>query len=491
MIVRTALLPMSGSGLKTSDLSLLPSSAIGGDTETFPVSRALQAPPIVCLQFGETNGSHEVLPTKKVRDGIAHMFHKEREQIWFQNGPFDWACMLEWYPEFAPLIWAALMEGRLNDTMYLQRMAQIARGEMGGALGLDMITLQWGIKPPNKEIIAELDGVQYDVRTSYGLWYGADVIPGLWYEYADYDGEVMLPLAARMWNRLCVPSRPGAMPMVDPKSMQEVLRTYFGLHLARVWGLKVDVSAVGGLERAARAALGRLQDAARINGFLKPVPATRADVAAGKGGPAICPAKWERPPAAADKLPAWQRRQAKHADCQGCRRQALDDARQLKWSRDTHAIKAAVDAAYEGQPPLTEKTKKKVKQPDGTVKIVMSGGGNIATARHVLEDSHNEELTSWSEYNEWGTLMSKDMPIFRRGVVHTRISITNNTRLASSDPNVLNFRRNSFWVGVCPNEACGYEMTLDQGELKKGTETIVLCPMCEVEVTAEDDNATT
>jgi hypothetical protein len=465
---------------------VLPSSAIGGDTETFPVSRALQAPPIVTLQWGDTSGAHTVCTTRQVRDGIAHMFHRDREQIWWHNCPFDLACILEWYPEFTGLVWSALMEGRVFDTMYLQRLAQIARGEMGGGLGLDMVAMQYGIRPPTKEIEAthpDYPGQVFDVRTSLGLWYMADSIPEPWYGYADYDGEVMLPLASRMWNRLCVPPRPGAMPLVDPKSLTEVIRTYFGLHLARVWGLKVDTTTVGGLERAARAALARLQDAARMNGFLKPVAATKADIEAGKGGPVMCPAKWERPSAKADAkaLAAFARRQAKHADCQGCRRQVLDDGKQPVFSKDTHMIKAAVVTAYEGKPPLTEKTKHKL--PDG--KVVMRGGGNVATSRHVLEDSHNEELTTWSEYNEWGTLMAKDMPIFARGVVHTRIGMANTGRPTSSDPNILNFRRNSFWVGTCPNPECGYEMTLDPGELKTGTETLVLCPMCEAEVTEE------
>jgi hypothetical protein len=151
----------------------LPTSAIGGDTETFPISRAMQAPPIVTLQWGDTSGAHTVCTTRQVRDGIAHMFHREREQIWFHNGVFDIAVMLEWYPEFTGLIWAALMEGRVFDTMYLQRLAQIARGEMGGGLGLDMVAMQYGIRPPTKEILAEhpdYPGQVFDVRTSSGTW---------------------------------------------------------------------------------------------------------------------------------------------------------------------------------------------------------------------------------------------------------------------------------------------------------------------------------
>jgi hypothetical protein len=219
----------------------------------------------------------------------------------------------------------------------------------------------------------------------------------------------------------------------------------------------------------------RLQDVAQINGFLKPARPDRKKGTT-KSTSAFCPVRYEsRPTEAGKKQDAWDRRAAKHARCAGCQFQAIDPATgELVWSKDTKALKAAVTRAYEGKPPLTEKKKDKATGR-------MKGGGQIATARHVLQDSGNEELEAWSQYNEFGALMSKDMKIFAQGLVHTNWSVTNNLRPISSGPNILNFRRNSFYFGTCPNPDCGFEMTLDPDQLKKNGSKPIPCPACEME----------
>lgn len=474
-----------------TDLHVLHPTAIGGDTETWAIAnRALQAPPIVCAQWGLIDGSHNVEVTRRCRETLAWMFSREHEQIWFHNAPFDLCAVLEWYPELTDLVWQALQDGRVLDTMYLQRLAQIASGVFGGPLGLDMVALQYGVRPPNKNIwTPHPDDPRYnpdapltfdvqgpglvDVRTSFGLWYEQDVIPEPWYGYADYDGEVMLPLAARMVSRWCIP-RPGATyPLVRLEDLANTVRTYFGLGLGRTYGLLVDQSKVGGLEAAARAAMTRLQDAARINGFLKPKFARRkeaaASAAAGHPPERVCPVRWESRPTDEKKAEVWDRRSARHANCPGCKEQLRDPATGgLVWSKDTKAIAAAVSRAYEGKPPLTEAKKDK---KTGKKK----GGGRIATSRHVLQDSQNEELERWSEYNEWATLTAKDFPIFRRGVVHSRIGIANTLRPTASDPNTLNFRRDSFYVATCAG--CGYEETINAKAYKKSV--VLPCPVCD------------
>lgn len=502
-----------------SAMALLPRDALGADSETFAIGeRALQAPPMVCLQIGDTAGSHDVLITRRCRDGLYHLFDRQRSQIWFHNGPFDIAVALEWYaePELIELIWTALLEGRVFDTMYLQRMVQIARGDIGGPLGLDAVTQHYGVRPPSKHIEATvpaghpsgLGGTAVDVRTSFGLWYGAESIPEPWYGYADYDGEVMLPLVARMVERHCTPKptapgRPAAYPLVRLEDLAQTVQTYVGHHLWRTYGLKVNPAAVADLGAAARAAMLRLQDAARTNGFLKPSligstkpanPARRpadpkkaatwdkreakkaahaAARVAGRPETRVCPVRNEsRPAESGKKQDAWDRRAAKHTSCQGCKTQLMAADGALQWSKDTRALKAAVTSAYEGHPPLTEpkKDKKTGKR---------TGGGQIAISRHVLQDSQNHELEAWSQYNEYAALLAKDMPIFARGVVHTRIGIANTLRITSSDPNTLNFRRNSFYFATCPS--CGHEVSVDgdtAAKVKKG-KLVLACPGCE------------
>jgi hypothetical protein len=496
-------------------MALLPRDAIGGDTETFAIGdRALQAPPVVCLQYGTVDGAHHVVPTRKLRDVIAMVFDPSRSQIWFHNGPFDIGVLLEWYPELSHLIWGALERGAVLDTMYLQRMVQIARGDIGGPLGLDAVAQQYGIRPPSKLIEATVPdwhpthaGAKVDVRTSFGLWYMADEIPDPWFGYADYDGEVMLPLAARMVERHCTPKTPGGPVTVRLEDLAQTVQTYVGHHLWRTYGLKVNPAAVADLGAAARAAMARLQDAARTNGFLKPQyapastrpadpakrptdpkkaakwdkrEATKADHAAaltaGHRPAQVCPVRWESRPdpdkAPEKKVAAWDRRAVKHKGCPGCKTQLLDATGAPQWKKDTRALKAAVSVAYEGNPPRTEPKKDKK-----TGK--MKGGGEIATSRHVLQDSQNHELESWAQYNEYVTLLSKDMAIFARGVVHTRIGIANTLRITSSDPNTLNFRRTSFYFAACPT--CEHEVSLDPetaAKVKKG-KVVMQCPHCE------------
>lgn len=466
-----------------SAMALLPRDALGADSESFLIGdRALQAPPTVCLQFGDVSGAHDVLVTRKVREGLYHLFDRQRSQLWGHNFPFDIACFLEWYPEpeLVALIWDALLEGRVLDTMFLMRMAQIARGDIGGPLGLDAVAQMHGIRPPTKLITATVPadysggiaapGALVDVRTSFGLWYGAESIPDPWYSYADYDGEVMLPLASRMVERYCMPApgRGAGSVLVRLEDLGMVVRNYVGHHLWRTYGLKVNPRAVSDLATAARAALVRLQDAARINGFLRP---RRANTKKGETPHATVKFCNKQDSKSA-------RVRAQHAGCKGCVAQGADASGALVWQKDTKALMRAVTAAYDGHPPKTEPKKDKK-----TGKL--RGGGKVAISRHVLQDSQNHELEAWGQYNEYVTLMAKDMAIFARGVVHTRIGIANTLRITSADPNTLNFRRNSFYFATCPTEGCGYELSVDNDtatKVKKG-KLVLRCPHCEPETT--------
>ena len=483
--------------------------AIGADTETFRFDRGLMAPPIVCCQWGKTDGTHAVEVTARVRDALAWML--EAPQLWWHNGAFDGACIVEWYPELAPKLWACLDSGAWLDTMVLQRMIQIAQGQLGGPLALDMVALQYGLPPPDKHILATLDGAEYDVRTSFHLFYGADAIPDPWHSYADYDGIIMLPLAKRQTERWCMPTNP-ANPYSAPVNLDAlafVTRFYFGLNLGRVWGLRVDSRNTDLLAAAAQSAMARLKEVAIQNGYLKPVKATRLEAARGLvATEKHCPVKLERRPKNAAKVPAWERRQAKHNNCPGCQLQATEAAVAIRkekdrakraerapvldtdalvpaaadptdaaWSLDVATLEEAITVAYGGAPPITEPKKGK----DGK----KTGGGTIARSRDALQDSGDESLMAFAEYGEWAALINKDLELLKEQIVHTSFNITNNMRPASYAPNILNFRRKGFMIAVCPRPQCGYEMAVDPKTYVKDKTTgqypILLCPACEVE----------
>ncbi len=484
---------------------------IGGDTETFPFDRGDMAPIIVCAQWGLPDGSHGVEITRNCEEALAWML--EHDQIWFHNGVgFDAACIIRSYPRLAAMVWAAFERGSFLDTMYLQRLGQIATGLSGGPLALDLVCQAWGIPPPTKVQEATVPaghpraGEVVDVRTSFSLWHNAETIPDPWYTYADYDGIVQPILAGRQVEKWCVP-KPGAKyPTVRLEDLAQVCRTYFGLNLARVYGLRVDTTNVAALANAAHNAIKRLREAAITNGFLKPAAATRKEVVSGYAAPVpFCAVKAEHPPAKFKDDKArerWEAKQAKHATCRGCKPQATDaamtnrkriaahkkdpeapgglvlvapgDAPDPAWKLDTKTLCVAITEAYEGKPPLTEPKRDKV-----TGK--MKGGGSIARSRDVLQDSGNEELTSWSAYNEWSAVVNKDLVMFERSPIHAGIGVTNNLRPSSFNPNVLNLRRDGFLIATCPNPECGYEVQLDKEEfaaLKKSGRPMA-CPACE------------
>jgi hypothetical protein len=490
---------------------------IGGDTETFAFDRAYMAPTIVCVQWGLPDGSHAVEGTKDAEDTLAWMLG-EHDQSWWHNGiGFDAPAIIASFPRIAHLVWAAFERGAFLDTMYLQRMIQIARGDIGGPLALDLVCQQWGIPPPTKVQEAAVPaghpraGEVVDVRTSFDLWYGADEIPDPWHSYADYDGIVQPKLAARQVEKYCTPKSPGAPVMVRLEDLAQVCRTYFGLNLARVYGLRVDTTNVTTLANAAHNAIGRLREAAITNGFLKPAEATRKEIVSGyatekKFCPvrdALTPAKFKTDAART----TWEKQKAKHANCSGCKVQATDaalvnrkrrdkhkedpaanalvlvsvaDAPDPAWKLDTAVLSATITEAYDGKPPLTEPKKDKA-----TGK--MTGGGSIARSRDVLQDSGNEELESWSAYNEWSAVVHKDLVMFEQSPIHAGIGVTNNLRPSSVNPNVLNLRRDGFIIATCPNPECGYETQLDKAEygaLKKSGRPLP-CPACE-----ESDSAT-
>jgi hypothetical protein len=411
-------------------------STIAYDTETFPFARGLQSPPIVCVQWATSPEQHAVEVTRDAEEALAWIF--EHDEIWAHHGAYDACCTIEWYPRLREKVFAAYKDGRVLDTMLFERVIEIGTGQGRGPLGLDFVAGKWGVPEPTKAVEAthpDYPGQTFDVRRSFDLFYYADEIPEPWYSYADYDSVACLEIARRQCARFGWTRPAGAKPLVSRDDLAQMARVAFSWQLQRNYGLKINPDAVGELERAADAAVGRLREAALLNGFIRPK---------------LCGRGSFKSPV---RLPNGE----------------------IKYVLDTKVLKAAIADAYGGAPPMTPPKRSK----DGGAK--KAGGGNISRSRDTLQDSGEPKLEAWSEYNEWATLRAKDLKLFREeAVVHTRLGLTNTLRPTSSSPNVLNFRRNSFYVAHCP--ACGYETTLEiklVTSLKPGEQ--VPCPHCDKE----------
>ena len=500
-----------------SSLLNLHPTAIAPDCETFYFDRARMSPPIVCWQWAKADLNNvgkiisAVVPTKQCEEAIAWTFSREHEQIWFHNGPFDVCCVLEWYPRLRDLVRQAFLDGRIQDTMLLLRLAQIARGQIGGRLGLDAACEAEGIPPPQKAIEAthpDYPGVVFDVRTSFGLWYNAPAIPDPWHSYADYDGVATLRLAGRYVGRFMVPPKGKEHPLVTKPALDWLIRRTWGLHLESVYGLRVNPDKVTVLLDAARGTLKELRTAAAANEFIYRKAATKREIDAGavvRGEDGVfCPVAVERRPRKSppgfdavweewldanaedpetlrtykdrpvcpdaeyeQELSRWVKRRVKHLDCPGCKIQKLNDDGQPAWCINQANVKEAVVRAYDGNPPLTEAKKQK----DGS----FSGGGNISISKGTLEDSGDHDLEEFGAYREAAKVLNTDRKIFASSPVHPRHGIANTGRPTASNPNTLNFRRGGWLALQC--ESCGFSKAVELNQTNK--KTVHLCPVCE------------
>lgn len=105
-------------------------------------------------------------------------------------------------------------------------------------------------------------------------------------------------------------------------------------------------------------------------------------------------------------------------------------------SRDMKAIRAAVSAAYDGRPPMTEEARSR--------KSSKPFVPQVSTSKVTLQESGDFILEQFAEYGEWSAVQNKDLKLLARGVefpIHTKFGVADTTRSTSSDPNMQNFRR--------------------------------------------------
>jgi hypothetical protein len=157
------------------------------------------------------------------------------------NGPFDLAVLLRRYPSLLRSIFNALVEGRIWDGRFRERLLDIA----------------WGRGLRRKYNLGEVAyrrcGIAVDKEDPWRLRYGEliDVPISRWPPEADHyarrDGQAHL---AVVWAQEQARYE-GNLDLLGDAAKQA--RAYWALHLSSLWGVKTDKVAVEALDRSLKA----------------------------------------------------------------------------------------------------------------------------------------------------------------------------------------------------------------------------------------------
>lgn len=308
-----------------------------------------------------------------------------------QIGGHDWArfdagVAAAWHPSKRAQIWDLFESGRVWDSLVAQRIIQIQRGAIAPLNQTDVARAN-GIDLPDKDS----DEIR-QVRLTFGQYIGRDVdaMSPAHREYLLADG----------WAPYAIHERQLQTGLVSQRDLAELCRQSFWLGLVAARGFRTDPEHVRIFASRVEEHIAVLDELAREAGFL------RAD-----------------------------------------------------GTKDTRVLKYAVCAAYCPEALVTfgiakpeELDQKRerafvgwLRQPGNpyTGRIPLSKSElSIGTDKVIKADSGNEQLEALATWDQWRAAANKDVDLLMRGAiepVHSRFSITNTRRSATSDPNQQNF----------------------------------------------------
>ncbi len=374
-----------------------PRPIVAVDFETCLIRPALQAPPPVCMSQAEGDDSW-IFPTNELDEGFRALIRRAAKgEIWLvgHNIAYDSSVALAWIDDVKDDLFAAYDRGSIIDTGLFERIAEIGKFTPRKMLSLDVVGAAYGI-----EVIKDPE-----IRLGYGRLYGCPLS-----DYSQAQKQYPLDDAA---NTLTLLERQMKRHrLVNLTDVALLARKQFWLQLVRNWGLRIDTSRVDDLRKAAEEALGELEILTKE---------TTIDLPVLKGKQA----------GLVQSFPLLR------AD----------------GTRDMRAIKAYVERAYEGRPPLSPKGQDKVKARELTHEQAVEAG-YISTNHVTLTESDNWELGQFAEFGEWSAVLKKDVKMFERLTledgteiprafwpIHTKFGVADTTRSTSAKPNVQNLRK--------------------------------------------------
>lgn len=256
---------------------------IAHDTETVAFRPGVMAPPVVCLQWDEGDGGRiEKWETAGAR--LAAWLRDPDVLIVGHNVAYDLVCEMAQWPELGPLIWRALAEDRVTDTMARERLVDIGKGQYRGKFyGTKFVKRAYNLgdvagrrteyrlnkEDPWRKRYGELRDVPLDAWPNYVS--PVDGITGLAaLEYALLDGVATRAVFFSQEDE-------------DARYLRnefEQTRHYFWRQLMAVYGVRTSPEAVGQLARATQIAIDEVKAGLVAAGLVRPDGSRNTKVAA-------------------------------------------------------------------------------------------------------------------------------------------------------------------------------------------------------------------
>jgi hypothetical protein len=232
--------------LQTGRISSIYDNVWGFDTETFLITPARVAPPMVCLTYDDYRGDSGLLHAKYDRARILDLAWQvlcTNTLIVGVNVAYDLAVLANEFPELLPFIFRAYEEDRIVEVSCAQQLLDIANACFRGRYGPDGVWVEHGYGLD--DLVRRHFGVAMNKDDSPRLVYGtlADTPCDRWtqgqQEYALNDAR----WAKHVWARLDVPENQAALIDIFRQS-----RAAWWLHLMVTWGFAVDAEHISNLK---------------------------------------------------------------------------------------------------------------------------------------------------------------------------------------------------------------------------------------------------
>lgn len=444
------------------------------DTETHAFEPGAMAPRLVCFQWSIDDEPPQLCDRNgftlcdETADGLwpskafAVVPPAVRFEAWLdagwtivgQNVAFDLAVMAANWPRLLPKIYVALRAGRIKDTMFRAKLADIARGRYRllqydlGALA-HRYGLEVNKRDPWRRRYGLLDGTtpdrwatarltvpadEQDVANELAPEVGAplelDGTDAIRYAFLDvhatravYQGQEQNYDAALLVNE------------------DAQVQKFFALRLAECWGLRTSAVGVAELERGARERLTELEAMlkepwvyeAPDGSFVECPPLMRPDTI-------VC---------SRCKGTGTKKNGDPCGGCNGIGQRANPKA----GSRDTKSAAARLLAVAGDGPVRLTKTgitvlggKSKARElPAAAIRERFEEWGQyVALDSDACQESADPLLEAYAEASSLVKVLSNDVAAWAKGVhtpVHTHFDLAATTRTTSAGPNVQNPRR--------------------------------------------------